>query len=86
MANFQASRPTSQAAVAWVEEDVDDWIKCKIRGVPWSPGGIPEHPTLIRKAEVCRRVGLSHVTIWQMERQGRFPARVPLMGAAADAA
>jgi predicted DNA-binding transcriptional regulator AlpA len=80
MANFQSKPPTSQAAVAWVEEQVDDWIRSRIRGIAWSPGPIPQHPRLIRKAEVLRRVGLSHVTIWQLERNGRFPARVLLTG------
>ncbi len=33
---------------------------------------------ILRKKEVCRRVGLSPVTIWRMEREGNFPPRVQL--------
>ncbi len=30
---------------------------------------------LIRSSEVVKKVGLSRVTIWRMEREGKFPKR-----------
>jgi prophage regulatory protein len=30
---------------------------------------------ILRSKEVCARCGLSRVTIWRMERAGRFPKR-----------
>lgn len=84
MANPNAKPPTSCAAVLWVEQEVDAWIKAKIRGVDWQPA---EHdqPNLIRKREVLRRAGFSHFTIWNLERQGKFPCRLRI-GEVADAA
>ena len=70
--------PASTTAVGWIEQEVDDWLHCQIRGKAWMPGEPPKHPVLIRKAELLRRVPLSSVTIWKMEQQGRFPKRVRL--------
>jgi predicted DNA-binding transcriptional regulator AlpA len=78
MANFQAKRPATTVAVGYVEQAVDDWIKSRIRGVPWTPGPIPEHPRLIRKNEMLRRVGLSYPTVWELEKRGKFPTRIRL--------
>lgn len=33
---------------------------------------------ILRKKEVCKRVGLSSVTIWRMEKEGDFPNRIQL--------
>jgi prophage regulatory protein len=33
---------------------------------------------ILRKPEVVKAVGLSHVTIWRMERAGNFPKRLAL--------
>jgi predicted DNA-binding transcriptional regulator AlpA len=33
---------------------------------------------IIRRREVCERVGLSYSTIWRYEQQGLFPQRVQL--------
>ena len=33
---------------------------------------------ILRKSEVARRVGLSPVTIWRLEKEGNFPSRVQL--------
>ena len=30
---------------------------------------------ILRSPEVCRRTGLSRVTLWRLERQGAFPPR-----------
>lgn len=30
---------------------------------------------VLRSRDVCKRTGLSRVTIWRLERQGLFPAR-----------
>jgi predicted DNA-binding transcriptional regulator AlpA len=76
-------------AVGWIEEDVNAWIRSRIRGVPWVQGPMPRYPTIIRKQELLRRVGLSHVRIWQLEKEGKFPKRVRLTDRAeapADAA
>ena len=35
-------------------------------------------PTILRRSEVCRRVGLSHQSIWRKEARGTFPKRVQL--------
>ena len=34
----------------------------------------------LRKKEVCRLTGLSHVTIWRLEKAGNFPQRFQLHG------
>jgi prophage regulatory protein len=33
---------------------------------------------ILRKREVSQRVGLSAVTIWRLEKAGKFPSRVQL--------
>ena len=33
---------------------------------------------IIRKAELCSRVGYSDVHVWRLERDGKFPKRVQL--------
>ncbi len=33
---------------------------------------------ILRKPEVLNRTGLSHVTIWRLEKKGDFPQRVKL--------
>jgi predicted DNA-binding transcriptional regulator AlpA len=33
---------------------------------------------ILRTADVVRRTGLSRTTLWRLERQGEFPARVRL--------
>ena len=33
---------------------------------------------ILRTADVIRRTGLSRTTLWRLERQGDFPARVSL--------
>lgn len=33
---------------------------------------------IIRRREVCERVGLSYTTIWRYERDGLFPQRIQL--------
>lgn len=33
---------------------------------------------ILRKPEVVKAVGLSHVTIWRLERMGQFPKRLSL--------
>ncbi len=38
--------------------------------------------SILRFGEVRKRTGLSRVTIWRLERDGAFPARVSLGGAA----
>lgn len=39
---------------------------------------MPDKPVFIRRREVLRRVGVSHVTIWTWEREGRFPKAIRL--------
>jgi hypothetical protein len=43
--------PTDSTAVLYVEQQIDDWIRCQIRGEPWQPVE-PTQPTFIRKKEV----------------------------------
>jgi len=33
---------------------------------------------IFRSKEVQKMTGLSHISIWRLERKGEFPARVPL--------
>ena len=73
-------------SVGWCEEEVNAWIVAKIKGQIWVPGPLPKFPTIIRKAEVVRRVGLSHVRIWQLERESWFPRRFPLTDRVAETA
>jgi prophage regulatory protein len=35
---------------------------------------------VVRKPEVLSRTGLSDVTVWRLEREGKFPKRVRLGG------
>ncbi len=35
---------------------------------------------IVRKPELLARIGLSHPTIWRLERDGKFPKRVSLGG------
>lgn len=35
---------------------------------------------VMRKPELLKKVGLSDVTIWRMERAGKFPKRLQLGG------
>ena len=34
--------------------------------------------TIIRRRAVCERTGYTYTTIWRLEREGKFPARVYL--------
>jgi predicted DNA-binding transcriptional regulator AlpA len=73
--------------IAWLESEVDAFIHARVRGKEWSPkpaAELPERPILIRKSEVCRRVGLSYPTIWGLEKAGRFPRHVSLLARAID--
>ena len=74
-----------RTAVGWVEEEVNRWVRCRIKNELWTPGPIPQFPTIIRKNELMRRIGLSHVRIWQLEKENKFPRRVRLTGEAGDA-
>jgi len=62
----------------WPEHKIDHWIWARIRGIdPMSaPAEEPVHPRLIPQREVLRRVGLSRVTVWRLEQQGRFQPRI----------
>jgi prophage regulatory protein len=33
---------------------------------------------IVRKPEAVKITGLSHVTLWRMERDGKFPKRIAL--------
>jgi predicted DNA-binding transcriptional regulator AlpA len=73
-------RARTGRAVGWIEEDINDWIHARIKGQSWVQGPMPRRPTFIRKNEVLRRIGLSHVRIWQLEKEGKFPKRIVLTG------
>jgi predicted DNA-binding transcriptional regulator AlpA len=70
----------------WIEGQVAQWIKDRIRGgASMAPTLADTEPTrLIRWAEVHKRTGLSRTAVWRLERDGKFPRRVRLMGEAAD--
>jgi hypothetical protein len=64
-----------------MEQQVDAWIHARIKGEEWvPPEDVPEHPVLIRRKEVERRTGFSHVHIWRLEKIGKFPRRVRNFG------
>jgi predicted DNA-binding transcriptional regulator AlpA len=66
--------------VGWDDGQITDFIHKRIKGLPYTaPAELPERPTIIRKREVIKRTGLSYPTIWALERDGRFPARVALI-------
>jgi prophage regulatory protein len=44
----------------------------------WGPKS--DHPVILRKKDVQKRVGLSLVRIWELEKRGEFPSRVNLDG------
>jgi predicted DNA-binding transcriptional regulator AlpA len=72
--------------VGWIEQHVNEWIISRIKGKPWIQGPMPQYPSIIRKAELLSRIGLSHVRIWQLEREGKFPKRVRLTDRAEEVA
>ncbi len=72
-------------ACAYVEQHVDDWIRARIRGEEWAPAPLPEHPVLIRKKEMLRRVGLTDPAVWHLEQRGKFPKRIRLTDAPGEA-
>jgi len=41
---------------------------------------------IIRRSEVCRRTGYVYTSIWRLEREGKFPARVQLNPGATNGA
>ena len=69
----------NSARVFYCEQHIDEWTRAQIKGVPWNPNPVsPEQPNFIPKREMLRRVGLSFVTVWKMEKEGRFPKRYRL--------
>ena len=76
-----------RGVVVYVEDQIDEFLRCCVKGVPYTqPDDLPERPRFIRKKEAIRRVGLSYVTMWSMERQGRFPRRFHIAPGGVDAA
>jgi predicted DNA-binding transcriptional regulator AlpA len=76
----------SRRSVGYVEQAVNHWIICRIKGIPWVPEPMPAFPQIIRKPEVRRRVGVSDVTLWTWEKKGIFPKRIYLTDKRAEAA
>jgi hypothetical protein len=67
------------ARVFYCEQSVNEWCRAQIKGVPWTPNPeLPEKPKFINKREMLNRVGLSFVTCWKLEKEGRFPKRYRL--------
>jgi predicted DNA-binding transcriptional regulator AlpA len=66
-------RARGNAPLGWISEHVDDWIRAQIKGVPYAPGPLPQFPTVIRKKELLRRVGLSYPTVWALMKKELFP-------------
>jgi hypothetical protein len=64
----------------WIEQHVDGWILARIKGEEWVPEPVPPQPVLIKRKEVERRTGFSHVHIWRLEKIGKFPRRVRNFG------
>ena len=72
------SSGSGRRACGWLEHEIDAWVFQRVKGYPWTPVPPAEHPKILRKKEVLARVGLSHVRIWQLEREGKFPKRFAL--------
>jgi len=85
MANPNAKAPTSANVVLYIEQQVDDWTRARIAGKRWIER-TPESPTFIRRKEVLRRIGVSHMTIYSMEKAGKFPRGIKLREITADGA
>jgi predicted DNA-binding transcriptional regulator AlpA len=85
MANPSPKPISNTTAVVYCEQQVDDWLRAKVRGEPWRLV-VPRQPTFIRRREVVRRVGLTYPTIWKMERDGTFPRPIRLNEISRDAA
>jgi len=76
--------------VGYVEAEVDRWLRERVRAASGRPiaeqAPEPTHISIITVKEVQRRTGLSRMTLWRMERDGRFPERVRLVTAPGGAA
>jgi predicted DNA-binding transcriptional regulator AlpA len=77
--------------VGFLEHEVENWIRQRVRISNGEPAGAPvlppEYWRIIPVKEVERRVGFTRVHIWRLEKQGKFPSRVRLIDAGtADAA
>jgi predicted DNA-binding transcriptional regulator AlpA len=77
MANPHPKNAHTSSPALWIEQQVDDWIRATIKRQRWVPV-MPDKPSFVRKAEVLRRVGLSNVSLWLMEKRGEFPQRLHL--------
>ena len=68
--------------IAWLEHELDLWIHNRVRAATGRPAlpppPPPDHPRLIKEAEVLKRTGLSRVHRWRLEQTGKFPGRVYL--------
>jgi predicted DNA-binding transcriptional regulator AlpA len=69
-----------RGAVGWCREQVDSWVHSRVKNTLWMCPPLPRYPTIIRKRELIERTGLSHVTLWKMEKRGLFPPRFKLTG------
>jgi predicted DNA-binding transcriptional regulator AlpA len=84
MANPQPKPAHTVSPCLWIEQQVDDWVRSRIRRQRWIPVE-PEKPNFLRKNEVLKRVGLSNPTLWLMEKRGEFPRRLHLKDIADEA-
>jgi predicted DNA-binding transcriptional regulator AlpA len=78
MATQRRVPPSVTTAAGYLESEVDRFIHARIKGEPWAPGPIPEHPSIVRLKEAQRRTGLSNFSLWTMEQAGKFPKRLRL--------
>jgi Prophage CP4-57 regulatory protein (AlpA) len=71
--------------VGYIEHEVENHLRQLRRvatGAPVAPPvPTPEHLRIITVAEAARRVGVSRVHLWRMEKAGKFPSRVRLIDA-----
>ena len=71
------NRDHTTSPCVWIEQQVDDWVRAKIKRQPWIAVE-PDKPNFVRKEAVMRRVGLSNMHIWRLEQRGEFPKRMHL--------
>jgi predicted DNA-binding transcriptional regulator AlpA len=71
--------------VGFLEHEVENWIRKRVRVSTGEPAGEPipppPHLTIIPPKEAARRVGFTRVHLWRLEKQGKFPSRVRLIDA-----
>ena len=70
--------PSNLRRAYYLEHEINAWIRCQLEGRQWVPVPVPhgEPLRLLTRRVVLDRVGVCSVTLFRMERLGRFPRGV----------